>query len=108
LNYPNPFTYGTNILFSLSEDSPVSFEIYNFLGILVQSIPTKDEDGSKGFNYELSDSKRSTIDIEQNNKLEKGLYHIRLQVNKTYISNGVYYMVIRIGNTSRLISMSIN
>jgi len=103
LNYPNPFNNDSRILFSLSDSQPVNIAIYNPLGNLVQQIPGK----SGEFNYELTSSTHNTISIEDNNMLDKGLYCLRL-IRTNRLSDGIYYLVVRIGNNSRLIKMGVN
>ena len=108
LNYPNPFYYETNILFSLNEPNNVVFEVYNSLGMLLQTIPDNNKDYGNVFLYELINSERSNIPIEDNNNLEKGLYRIRLTLNRIELSRSVYYLNVRIGNDIRTIKMVIN
>ena len=108
-NYPNPFLYETTILFSVSEAADVSFEICNTLGALVQKIPNKDDNfKNDAFMYELYDRKHTAVPIENNNKLEKGLYCLRLKANKVEASATIYYLVVRIGNNTHLVKMCVN
>jgi len=108
LNYPNPFYYETNILFSLPEESSVNFDIYNPLGLCVQQIPDKKNDFGKPFFYEIINSNYQQILIENNNVLEKGLYRLRLRINNIEGASGIYYMSVRLGNMKRLIKMGVN
>ena len=107
-NYPNPFNYETKIMFSLNETQSVNCEIYNSLGVCVKRIPDKNEDYSSAFYYELINSNRQDIKIEESNILEKGLYHLLLRKNFIEIASDVYYLVFRIGDGYRLIKMGIN
>ena len=107
LNYPNPFNYETTILFSLPEESNISFEVYNSSGKCVQKMPDKEKNYSNAFIYEFMNNKLDIIAFE-NDVLEKGIYRLRLRINRIEIGNGVYYFVVRIGNNVRMIKMGIN
>lgn len=111
LNYPNPFLTETTILFSVTEETDVSFEIYNILGTLVKKIPNKDNDFKyDAFRYEIYNMEHIAVPIEDNNKLEKGIYCLRLNTNKieSSISISIYYLLVRIGTNTHLIKMCIN
>jgi len=41
-NYPNPFNPTTTISFSLPKESPVTFEIYNMLGVKIRTLMAGD------------------------------------------------------------------
>jgi hypothetical protein len=104
LNYPNPFSSETFLLFSLSETKEVNFEIYNVLGTCVQNIPGI----GNAFRYEIIDSKHNLIAITENNTLEKGLYRIKLIREHSKLAKGVYYLVVRIGDENRTIRIGVN
>jgi len=45
-NYPNPFNPSTTISFSLPKESPVTFEIYNMLGVKIRTLMAGETKGA--------------------------------------------------------------
>lgn len=68
--YPNPSNGNTSIEYSITNDSDVSLEIYNVLGVKVA---------------ELVSGRKSVgtykVNIQENNNLRSGIYFVRLSIN---------------------------
>ena len=76
--FPNPFNESTNITFSLSEETTVNIDIYNFQGEIVKSFQRnkKFKYGNHSFSWDGKDN--------FGNSLSNGMYYIQLKTsNKT-------------------------
>jgi hypothetical protein len=68
---PNPFYNNTNIKFSLSVDANVSVELYNYMGVLLQSI----------YRGAVTGGTNVTVHLDPDASLEPGTYLIVLRTN---------------------------
>lgn len=73
-NEPNPFTVETRFVFSLPEDGPVRFEVYDMLGNKVLAFTKEFQAGNRSFLFNASQLAGS--------KLSGGTYYYRISSEK--------------------------
>lgn len=90
LFYPNPFSYNSEIIFTLIKESPISFAIYSADGKLVSKFPNNEN----SVKYQFTDSNNQVIDFNGNYSLGKGKYKLSILPDSFNFSSGGYYVFI--------------
>lgn len=90
LFYPNPFSYNSEIIFTLIKDSPISFAIYSADGKLVSKFPNNEN----SVKYQFTDNNNQVIDFNGNYSLVKGKYKLSILPDSFIFSSGGYYVFI--------------
>jgi hypothetical protein len=90
LFYPNPFSYNSEIIFTLIKDSPISFAIYSADGKLVSKFPNNEN----SVKYQFTDNNNQVIDFNGNYSLGKGKYKLSIVPDSFIFSSGGYYVFI--------------
>lgn len=100
--FPNPFSYETEIYFSIEEATPLKLIIYNYGGEIVQTIPEENDI----FRYIVMDAERKLIDINSDYIFERGLYKIILQPQYIMAQNGAYRLMFITNRSKYVVNVS--
>lgn len=84
-NYPNPFTYETNIRFAIPEAGKVTISVYNILG---QKVSTLFSGYKKAGEYSI----KWKGDFSAGKKAPSGIYFYRLEFGKEIVINKMYFL----------------
>lgn len=91
-NYPNPFYHDTNIRFNLKDSTKVEFLLYSTAGEFIESSVENNQYVQYNFfNY----SKGIPIDYQQNMKLPKGEYLLKIIPLDYKFASGAYYIIMK-------------
>ncbi len=100
-NYPNPFSYETEIFFSIDEETPITIYIYNYNGDEVQRIPYND----MNFYCTFVTPTGEVLKIDESYKFKRGLYKLVLRPKPTTLEMGSYYLVFETNKNKHTLNM---
>ncbi len=87
--YPNPFSYETEIYFSIKEETTLKLTISNYVGEIIQEIPAENDI----FNFIVMNAAREIIDFTEDYIFPRGLYKMVLRPEPTISSMGNYRLL---------------